>query len=260
MAVLKLSPDFAAADELRQEAVVAALVADAAGDDGGVDFGFAGEGVDGKYCRPFLHRAVAPEIWGDECVLGQGVGFFFEGILSGQGEVVDEEFVFVAVEMEADVGQFVHEAEPEVVDAVVAQGETDDGAAVEETEGGAVEMGAGEMALDDEGDAVCGKALLGAPRAVFVDAQLGDFTHEGFRYGARPVAGLGSVLVGLSKDVPAPGFEGVGVGLSVDAAVAVLAVEGKVSGLGPSRFFDQCADQVFSAVEQVGRVGQVGQL
>ena len=35
MAFLKLSPDFPAADELRQEAVVAPFVADAAGDDGG---------------------------------------------------------------------------------------------------------------------------------------------------------------------------------------------------------------------------------
>ena len=51
-------------------------------------------------------------------------------------------------------------------------------------------MGAGEMELDDEGDAVFGEALLGAPRAVFVNAQLGDFAHEGFRYRARLVAGL----------------------------------------------------------------------
>ena len=144
----------------------------------------------------------------------------------------------MAVEMEADVGQFVHEAEPEVVDAVVAQGEADDRAAVQEAEGGAVEMGAGEVALDHEGDAVCGEALLGAPRAVFVNAQLGDFTHEGFRDCARLVAGLGWVLVGLSKDTPAPGFEGVGVGLGVDAAVAVFAVEGKGGGLETSRFFD----------------------
>ena len=99
-------------------------------------------------------------------------------------------------------------------------------------------MGAGEVALDHEGDAVRGEVLLGAPRAIFVYAQLGDFAHEGFRYRARPVAGLGWVLVGLSKDAPAPGFEGVGVGLGVDAAVAVFAVEGKGSGLGPSRFFD----------------------
>ena len=235
-------------------------MADAAGDDGGVDVGFAGESVDCEYGGSFAHGAGLPELWGDECVLGQGVSFVFEGVLSGQGEVVDEEFVFVAVEMEADVGQFVHEAEPKVVDAVVAQGETDDRTAVQETQSRAVEMGTGEMALDHEGDAVCGEALLGAPRAVFVNAQLGDFTHEGFRYRARLVAGLGSVLVGLSQDAPAPGFEGVGVGLGVDAAVAVLAVEGKGSGLGPSRFFDQCVDQLFSAVEQVGRVGQVGQL
>ena len=142
---------------------------------------------------------VVPELGGDECVLGQGVSFVFERVRSGQREVVDEEVVFVAVEMEADVGQFVHEAEPEVVDAVVAQGEADDRAAVQETESGAVEMGAGEVALDDEGDAVCGEALLGAPRAVFVNAQLGDFTHEGFRYRARLVAGPG---VGSRWPVP----------------------------------------------------------
>ena len=165
-------------------------MADAAGDDCGVDVGFAGEGVDCEYGGSFAHGAGLPELWGDECVLGQGVSFFFEGVFSRQGEVVDEEVVFVAVEMEADVGQFVHETEPEVVDAVVAQGETDDRAAVQEAEGGAVEMRAGEMALDHECDAVCGEALLGALRAVFVDAQLGDFTHEGFGYGARLVAGL----------------------------------------------------------------------
>ena len=34
--MLKLSPDFPAADELRQQAVVPAFVADAAGDDRGV--------------------------------------------------------------------------------------------------------------------------------------------------------------------------------------------------------------------------------
>ena len=165
-------------------------MADAAGDDCGVDVGFAGESVDCEYGGSFAHGAGLPELRGDERVLGQGVGFVFEGILSGQGEVVDEEFVFVAVEMEADVSQLVHEAEPEVVDAVVAQGETDDRATVQEAESGAVEMGAGEVALDDEGDAVCGEALLGAPRAVFVNAQLGDFTHEGFCYRARLVAGL----------------------------------------------------------------------
>ena len=133
MAFLKLLSYFPAADELRQQAVVPSVVADAAGDDGGVDVGLAGEGVDCEYGGSFAHGAGLPELWGDECVLGQGVSFVFEGVLSGQGEVVDEEVVFVAVEMEADVGQFVHEAEPEVVDAVVAQGETDDRATVQET-------------------------------------------------------------------------------------------------------------------------------
>ena len=171
-------------------------MADAAGDDGGVDVGFAGESVDCEYGGSFAHGAGLPELWGDECVLGQGVSFIFEGVLSGQGEVVDEEVVFVAVEMEADVGQFVHEAEPKVVDAVVAQGEADDRATVQEAQRRAVEMGAGEMALSDEGNAVRGEALLGAPRAIFVYAQLGDFAHELLRYRARSIAGLGRVFVG----------------------------------------------------------------
>ena len=43
---LELLSYFTAADELREEAIVASLVADAAGDDGGVDVGLAGESVD----------------------------------------------------------------------------------------------------------------------------------------------------------------------------------------------------------------------
>ena len=62
MAFLKLSPDFTAADELREEAVVASVVADAAGDDGGVDVGCAGESVDCQYGRPFAHGAGLPEL------------------------------------------------------------------------------------------------------------------------------------------------------------------------------------------------------
>ena len=235
-------------------------MADAAGDDGGVDVEFAGEGVDCQDCGSLADRVVVPELWRDEGVLGQGVGLFFEGVFAGEGEVVDEEFVFVAVEVEADVGEFVHEAEPEVVDAVVAQGEADDGTAVEEADGGAVEMGAGEVALDDEGDAVFGEALPGAAGAVFVDAELGDLAHEGFGYGAGLVAGLGRAFVGKSEDAPAPGFEGVGVGLGVEAAVAVFAVEGEGGGLGASGLFEQCFYQLSSAIEQVGWIGQFGQL
>ena len=260
MAFLKLPPDLAAADELGEEAVVGSVVADAAGDDGGVDVDLAGEGVGCQDGGSLADRAVVPELRGDEGVLGQGVGFFFEGVFAGEGEVVDEEFVFVAVEVEADVGELVHEAEPEVVDAVVAQGEADDGAAVEEAEGGAVEMGAGEMALDDEGDAVFGEALPGAAGAVFVDAELGDLAHEGFGYGARPVGGLGRAFVGKSEDAPAPGFEGVGVGLGVEAAMGVFAVEGEGGGLGASGLLEEGVYQLFGAVEQVGRFGQFGQL
>lgn len=238
-----------------EEAEVGSVVADAAGDDGGVDVEFAGEGVDCQDCGSLADRAVVPEVRGDEGVLGQGVGLFFEGVFAGEGEVVDEEFVFVAVEVEADVGELVHEAEPEVVDAVVAEGEADDGAAVQEAEGGAVEMGAGEVALDDEGDAVFGEARLGAAGAVFVDAELSDLAHEGFGHGAGLVGGLGWALVGKSEDAPAPGFESVGVGLGIEAAVTVFAVEGKGGSLGASGLLDEDLYQRFGAVEQVGWSG-----
>ena len=81
---LKLPPDFTAADELREEAVVALLVADAAGDNRWVDVGCAGESVDCEYGSSFAHRTGLPELWGDECVLGQGVSFIFERVRSGQ--------------------------------------------------------------------------------------------------------------------------------------------------------------------------------
>ena len=87
MTFLKLPPNFPATDELRQQTVVSLIMAHAAGDDGGVDVGLAGESVDCQYCRPLTHRAGVPELWGDECVLGQRVSFVFERVLlrSGRG-------------------------------------------------------------------------------------------------------------------------------------------------------------------------------
>ena len=58
-------------------------MADAAGDDCGVDVGLAGESVDCEYGGSFAHGAGLPELWGDECVLGQCVSFVFERVLSG---------------------------------------------------------------------------------------------------------------------------------------------------------------------------------
>ena len=61
---LKLLSYFPAADELRQQAIVSLIMADAAGDDCGVDVGFAGEGVDCQYCGSFTHGAGRARVGG----------------------------------------------------------------------------------------------------------------------------------------------------------------------------------------------------
>ena len=66
--------------------------------------------------------APVPLLTRNECFLCPLVGLGFAGIVAGQVQVVDEA-LRAPVNVAAEVGQLVQETEPEVVDAVVAQGE-----------------------------------------------------------------------------------------------------------------------------------------
>ena len=160
----ELPPNLPAPNQLRQQPVVPPLVPHPPGDNRRVNADFLGQVVNSQHRGPSTYRIGFPETRRDQRVPGHTVSLFLKRVPSAQREVVDEEFVLVAVEMEADVGQFMHQAEPEIVDAVVAQRQANDRAAVLETQSRAVQMGARQMPLDHKRDAVFGQVRSCARR------------------------------------------------------------------------------------------------
>ena len=156
--------------------------------------------------------------------------------------------------------QLVHKAEPEVVDAVVAQGEPNDGWLPRQPESGAVEVRLREVALDPQGDPVAGEEVPRLRRSVFRPAQLRDFPQE--VGGDSPlIRHAGGVVVGGGEHLPAPGPQGVGVGLGIDALMVVLAVHRDGGeGIGSAGAAEKASDELARSSLQVGNVGDPGSL
>ena len=135
----------AGADELGQQPVVSELVPHSAGDDRRVNFQLGCESHDGHAGRVPRGLARVPGRLGYQRLLGEFVRLGLLGTAVGllaaaQRVVVHERGVFARVEVPADVRQLVQEAEPEVVDPVVAESQADHGRAVCHAKGGAVQM------------------------------------------------------------------------------------------------------------------------
>ena len=120
------------------------------------------------------------------------------------------------------MGQFVQQAEPEIVDPVVAQGQSDHRSSVLEPERGAVEIGPRQMRHDHQGDAVFCQHLPGQSRAVFEPAQLCHLPEEVWRDGTRDILRLRRMLVARCQHLPAPGAERVSVHLRVGPHMVVF--------------------------------------
>ena len=155
LSLLKLLPDLAGPDQLREEPVVAGLVSDPPGDDGGMDSQDVREVDHAQGRRLHPDHALLPLIARDQRFLRPLVGLGFSYVVAWQVQIVDEA-VGATIKVAADVRQLVQEAAPEVVDAIVAQGETDDRRPPREPKGGAVQVRLREVALHPQGDPVVG--------------------------------------------------------------------------------------------------------
>ena len=168
----------AGADELGEQAVVAALVSDSARDDCGMYAEILGEGHDVEWGRVAVCVAVFPCGVGYQSFFGESVGLGFFGVLAGdlaapQIVVVNKYVAFgvnqrvvSGVYVQGYVRDFVKQAEPEVVYAVVSQGERDDRTAVGGAQGRAVQRSAGQMGQYYEWYSMFGQQLFGKPWAV----------------------------------------------------------------------------------------------
>ena len=130
-----------------------------------------GQVDDGHRRGDFADSARLPDGVGDEGFLGPGVGLGFLCVgrprrLGAQRVVVHEDGTPAAVQVAAHMGQLVQQAEPEIVEPVVAQGQPDDGSAVSEPERRAVEIRPRQVGHDRQGDAVRGQELLGLAGAL----------------------------------------------------------------------------------------------
>ena len=118
-----------------------------------------------------LNRACFPNCSRDERLLGPFVGLGLRRVHPRsfhrtERQVVDERITLIAVQVAAHVGQFMQQAEPEIVDAVITQGQADDRPPIAQPEGGAVEIRLVQVAHDHERDPVLRQKFLRASRPI----------------------------------------------------------------------------------------------
>ena len=125
-----------------EEFVLFSLPLKTADDDGGMHIQLVGEGSNPFGGGHTTHCTTVPNLARKEGIGSKLVGLpllFIRMILIAWVEIIEEGLV--AVEVKRDVGQLVKQGEPEVVDAVVAQGEGDHRALGGIEHGGPIEIG-----------------------------------------------------------------------------------------------------------------------
>ena len=160
----------------------------------------------------------------------------------------------VVVHVSADMGQLVQQAEPEIVDSVVAQSEADHRCAITEPECHPVEIGLWQVLFDHQWNAMLGQQFLRQPRAGFGPAQPRDLRQEFQGYGATLIVRLRAILVGSCKDLPAPRLEGMGVHFGIRTNMVVLSVERSACDIQPACAIDQVSHDPVSGSGQIGPV------
>ena len=122
--------------------------------------------IDDGYCRRLLtHGARLPDGTRNERLFSPLISLNLLRILTrpldiAQCQVVHERSIAVNVHVPSNVCEFVHKAKPEVVDAVIAQGQTDRRRSVAQFEGSSVEVRFREVRNGDERNTMLAKELL----------------------------------------------------------------------------------------------------
>ena len=135
VALGKVSSYFARSYEVRQQAEVSRLVSDASSDNRWMNAKPLRQLHDREWGRMVLHAARLPHSLWNERLFSPLVRFLFFGVPAyafdiAQTEIVDERLVALAVHVTPDMRQFMQQTEPEIIEPVIAQRQTDHGRAV----------------------------------------------------------------------------------------------------------------------------------
>src|SRR5215831_7323824 len=103
------------------------------------------------------HFTVLPDRDRNKSLLGPLIGLGLLGFATAarhvaERQIVAKRHVSVALHMAAEMGEFVEEAEPEAINAIVAEREAHHWRSVAELESGAVEVGSRQVPNDDQRD------------------------------------------------------------------------------------------------------------
>jgi hypothetical protein len=117
---------------MRQQAVIPGFVPHTASNDRRMDFETLCKLHHRKRRRIILDPTGVPHVRGDEPFVGPFVGFILLGIPPNafhvtQREVIDKGFIARVRHMSADMRELVQQAEPEIIQPVVAEAETNYG-------------------------------------------------------------------------------------------------------------------------------------
>ena len=154
---------FAGAHKLGEPAVLALDVSRSAGDDCGVDCQLLGQTYDPHRGKPFGQSACFPSHRRYQGILSQLVSLFLRFVGAVEPQVIYEGRAVVQVE--SGVGQFVHQDPPEIVYAVVTQGEPDYRSSVLGFHGCAIQVGPWQVWDDFNGDPSVAQKLHSLQRA-----------------------------------------------------------------------------------------------
>jgi len=133
------------------------------------------------------------------------------------------------------MSQLVEQGEPEIVEPVVAQGQTDHRTAGGQLHGCAIEMGMWQVALQRQMDARLAEKLFGKARAGFQITELSEFPQKTDVHRAGAI-GRQVLLEGEGGHADSPCSEGVGIVLA--AITHALTVEGGRQGCFTERLHE----------------------
>ena len=171
-------------------------------------------------CGALTKAAGVPRISGDQCLLRPLVGLPFARILGGSPGatkrlVVEKRPGVVVVHVAPYVCQLVQKAEPEVVYAIVPEGQSHHGGPVGELQRCAIQVCARQVFQSHERDSEFGQAGCGAAGTISQRTHPCQFGQNIRGDAAGSEIGLRSVRVRDRHRPPTPGLQRVSIGLGV---------------------------------------------